>query len=78
MQIMLSDVIHYPTFFVSLTIGILLVYVTCPKKEIVQKFPSPYHAEEHVYKDDATGKCFVYKADKTECPMDKKEIINLT
>lgn len=69
---MFQGILHYPTFFLSLTIGIFLVYIICPKKEIVQKFPSPYNAGKIVYKDEKADRCYVYKADKSVCPADKK------
>lgn len=60
-------------FFLSLAIGLFVVYVFTPPPQLVVKFPSPYNAGNVIYHDDADT-CFVYKADKTACPQDKSKI----
>lgn len=56
-------------FFTALVVGLFVVYLMQPKPEVVVKFPSPYNAGKLTYRDKA-GMCYVYDADKSECPRD--------
>ena len=61
-------------FFVSFAIGMLLVYITTPKPDVVLKFPSPYNAGKITYRDKSNS-CYRYKADDVSCPKDKSKIL---
>ena len=60
-------------FIISFAIGLFFVYAITPPPEVIVKFPSPFNAGSITYKDKADT-CYVYKADKVACPMDKKLI----
>jgi hypothetical protein len=53
-------------FFVSFSVGILLVYLITPEPTLVIKFPSPYNAGQVMYKDK-TDSCYKYKSEKVSC-----------
>lgn len=61
-------------FFLSFAIGMFFIYIVTPKPEVVIKFPSPWNAGKVLYKSEDDKTCFVYKAEKTECPIDKSLI----
>ena len=56
-------------FFCAFAIGLLACYIMTPPPTVVVKFPSPYNAGKVVYKDKAQN-CFMFNADKVECPND--------
>lgn len=60
-------------FFISLAVGLLVVYVFSPPPQLIVKFPSPFNAGKVVYKDKSDS-CYVYKAENTECPLDPSKI----
>ena len=60
-------------FFVSLAVGLLIVYVFAPPPQLIVKFPSPFNAGKVVYKDKSDS-CYVYKAESSECPLDPTKI----
>lgn len=58
-------------FFAAFFVGIMAVIVMNPPKEVVLKFPSPFNAGTVKYHNDKTGSCYMYKAEKTACPVDQ-------
>ena len=60
-------------FFVSFAIGLFFVYILTPPPNVIVKFPSPYNAGKITYRDKSDT-CYVYKADRVECPIDKSKI----
>jgi len=58
---------QWAAFLVGLALGMLFVYIRMPPPKIVIKYPNPENVGKIVYKDDAAN-CYVYKADKAECP----------
>lgn len=67
------DFIDPVYFIVSFAIGILLVYITVPKPDVIIKYPTLENAEKVIYEDDA-GVCYKYKVEYTQCPVDKSKI----
>jgi hypothetical protein len=61
--------IHVPTFIVSLSIGVLLVYLFEPKKHVIYVLPTPDNENDIQYKD-LTGTCFAFKSKEVRCPSD--------
>jgi hypothetical protein len=55
-------------FFLSLGIGLFVVYIMSPQPKIVYKFPSPYNSEKVTYNNGDS--CFKVKAEQVECPSD--------
>jgi hypothetical protein len=70
---MFFEKIHPFYFFLAFAIGLFYCYITTPKPELIIKFPSPFNAGKIVYHDQADT-CYKYKADKVDCPTDKKLI----
>jgi hypothetical protein len=60
-------------FFVSLAVGLFMVYIFNPPPQVVVKFPSPYNAGKITYKDKHDS-CYIYRADKVSCPIDRSVI----
>tara|TARA_B110000908_G_C9898500_1_gene289966 strand:+ start:138 stop:389 length:252 start_codon:yes stop_codon:yes gene_type:complete len=65
--------IDFKWFLISFSIGLLLVYCTLPKPDIIIKFPTPVNSDFISYKDEADN-CFKYKTEETDCPADKSLI----
>lgn len=61
-------------FMISFTIGILYVYLTNPKPQVVLKFPSPNNAGLLKYRDESNS-CFVYDAKEVSCDTENAENI---
>jgi hypothetical protein len=64
---------HFVAFFIAFGIGIMYTYLKTPAVKEIVKFPTPFNAGKVVYKDSADT-CFVFQAQKTECPKDKTKI----
>lgn len=76
--------LHRSAFIMAFAIGIMVVYATSPKPEVVIKHPSPFNAGSMVYRGTAMGggssstlpttstaeSCFKFKSTRTECPRD--------
>ena len=58
-------------FLVSFCVGILVVYASKPKGEIVYKFPSPTNLQTK-YKDNADN-CYRYDYEEVTCTEDAKQ-----
>jgi len=58
--------LHVAAFFTAFSLGLLYVYLSRPKPQIVIKFPSPYNAG-HVYRETEGDACFRYKAKRVPC-----------
>ncbi len=58
--------IHVAAFLTAFSLGLLFVYLSRPKPQIVIKFPSPYNAG-HVYRESSGDACFRYKATRVTC-----------
>ena len=52
-------------FLISFCVGIMVVYITQPKTQIVHKFPSPMTIEQK-YRDGANN-CYKFEAEEVEC-----------
>lgn len=60
-------------FFGSFIIGMFFVYILAPQPQVIMKFPTPYNAGKVMYKDK-NDTCYMFKAEKDECPLDKTKI----
>lgn len=69
---MLLKVIKPHYFIVAFAIGMFYVYITAPRPEIVEKFPSPYNAGSIKYKNN--NSCYIFSSNKTECPINESLI----
>ncbi len=70
---MILDFINFKVFIIAFAIGMLVVYTTVPKPDVIIKYPTPENAGKIVYKDDA-GVCYRYKAEEVKCPNDTRTI----
>lgn len=60
-------------FFISLSIGLFIAYVTAKAQRIIFKYPTPYNTDKITY-TDTTGTCYKYKGNEVTCPLDIKQI----
>tara|TARA_R110002072_G_C7785650_1_gene520433 strand:+ start:311 stop:559 length:249 start_codon:yes stop_codon:yes gene_type:complete len=66
---MFKRLFSLPVFLISLTIGLLFIYLSASEEEIVYVYPTPYNLDKIEYKD-SVGNCFDFSADKLKCPKD--------
>jgi hypothetical protein len=62
-------------FFGAFLLGILYIYLLQPGLRYITKHPAPENASKIIYTESA-NKCFVYKLQPVECPIDTKSINN--
>ncbi len=65
--------VHFPTFLISLTIGLFLVYIYMPSKQVIYVYPTPDNIEKIQYKDRADN-CYEFRSKEVACPMDKSKL----
>lgn len=65
--------LNFPTFIISLCVGLFLSYITLPPSQIVYVYPTPDNTELIQYKDK-NNTCFKFDSNETECPADNKLI----
>jgi len=70
---MLQKIINPYWFILAIGVGFFFIYVFSPPPQVVIKFPNPYNAGKVVYHDKSDA-CYVYKAEKEACPLDKSLI----
>ena len=60
-------------FFAAFAVGLLVCYLVTPPPEVVVRFPSPFNADQIVYRDKSDG-CFKIGAEQVPCPRDKAAV----
>ena len=63
---MFTKYVSFPIFLVSLSIGLLFVYLMPPPFTTIYVYPTPDNVDEVQYKD-AAGSCFQFDAHKIKC-----------
>lgn len=63
---MFAKYLSFPVFLVSLSVGLLYVYLTPPPFTTIYVYPTPDNIDEVEYKD-AAGGCFSFDAHKVDC-----------
>jgi hypothetical protein len=63
----LKNYININYFFISLFIGLFIVYITVPEPEIIFKYPTPHNTGKIQYMDHANV-CYEYVAKEISCP----------
>ena len=63
--------IHFPSFIISLAIGIFIAYTTLPPKKIIYVYPTPENYDKIQYKDK-NGTCMDVSKEKIDCTNDIK------
>jgi hypothetical protein len=69
----LGKYIDFRIFLVSLSLGILLVYINQPPPTIIYVYPTPENIDRIQYKDHI-GNCYNFTASEVECPTNKADI----
>lgn len=70
----LTQFINIPVFIISLSIGILAVYLmNNSEKRKITIFPTPDNIDKILYKDKSDT-CFKFKQTQVNCPINQEEI----
>lgn len=69
----LLNKINPTVFFISLSIGLFLTYISTPYPTIIYKYPTPENCDHIIYKDDSDN-CYKYESKEVSCPKDKSKI----
>ena len=72
----IKNFIHFPLFIISLSIGLLFVYLNEAPKRVIYIYPTPNNVDKFSYKD-AAGNCFKYKSNEVKCPSDTSKITKI-
>lgn len=72
----IQNFINFPLFIISLSIGLLFVYLNEGPKKIIYIYPTPNNVDQIRYKDRANN-CFRYISNSVECPTNKNEITEI-
>lgn len=59
-------VFNFFAFFTALSIGMFYVYMDIPRPRLIIKYPTPYNAENIVYKG-LSGDCYKFKMTEVKC-----------
>lgn len=65
--------IHFPTFIISLAIGVFMVYMIQPPMKEIYVFPNPENIDKVDYIDN-TETCFGFKEEEIKCPNDMENV----
>jgi hypothetical protein len=65
--------INIKVFLISLSVGLLFVYLSNPDPTIIYVYPTPDNVDKINYKDKA-GNCFKFSANEVTCPKNKSDI----
>ena len=65
-----------PVLLISLSIGILFVYLTKPESTIIYVYPTPDNVNLLQYKDKVDN-CYEFNSNEIICPSNNKDIINI-
>ena len=73
---MLFKFIDFKVFLVSLSVGLLYIYLTNEFKKTIILYPNPYNLKKYTYVDKANN-CFSYSLTKDKCPSDVNKYVNV-
>ena len=54
-------------FIIAFSFGILYVYISAPKPQIIIKYPTPYNANKIVYRNPNSDMCYKYEVQEVKC-----------
>jgi len=66
---------HFPTFIISLAIGLFFTYISRPKTNVIYVYPTPENNNKLLFQDKADN-CFQFKARTVNCPSNTNKIKN--
>jgi|TARA_B100000242_G_scaffold294307_1_gene276229 hypothetical protein len=58
-------------FFLSLAVGLFIVYCSTPTPEVIIKYPTPENADDLIFEDDSDN-CYKFKTQEVKCPTKNK------
>ena len=64
---MFLDLINVKVFLISLSFGLLFVYLSSPTPTIIYVYPTPENVNDIEYVDVANN-CFQFESKEVECP----------
>ena len=73
---MLNRFISFPVFIISLSLGLLFVYLSNPQMTSIFVYPTPENISELQFKDKANN-CFEFDSIEVTCPDDKSKITTI-
>ncbi len=73
---MLFKLIDFKYFLISLSIGLLYIYLTNEFKKVIVLYPNPHNLNKYTYVDKADN-CFNYDLTKSNCPNNIKEYVKV-
>ena len=73
---MLFNIIDFKYFILSLSIGLLYIYLSNDYKKVVVIYPNPHNLDKFTYIDQAEN-CFNYELSETTCPSNTNEYVNV-
>jgi hypothetical protein len=65
--------INCKIFFISLCVGICLVYIFSSQPEVILKYPTPETENDLIYQDK-NNVCYKYKSEEVRCDNTAKNI----
>ena len=68
---LIIDNIDPKWFFISLFIGLFLVYCTTPNPDIIVKYPTPENANDTIFEDDINN-CYKFTTEEVNCKLSKE------
>jgi hypothetical protein len=70
---LLEKVVNIYVFIISLSIGLLFVYLSEPSPTVIYVYPTPDNIDKIEYVDKAQN-CFKFKATNVNCTSESKDI----
>ena len=68
--------ISFPVFLMSLTLGLLFVYLTASDPTVIYVYPTPDNVNKIQYKDKADT-CYQFNAQQVKCPIVSTNVKNI-
>lgn len=70
---MFLHLINLKVFLISLSFGLLFVYLSSPTPTIIYVYPTPDNVKDIEYVDMANN-CFQFESNELTCPADMKNV----
>jgi hypothetical protein len=70
---MFLDLINVKVFMISLSFGLLFVYLSSPTPTIIYVYPTPDNVKDIEYVDIANN-CFQFESKELTCPANMKNV----
>lgn len=72
----LTKLISIPLFLLSLSLGLIFIYLSSPPTKKIYVYPTPKNENIFEYKDRLDN-CFSFKSKQVKCPTNKDNIKNI-